>query len=375
MPWKEPGDKPRDNRSREPWGSGHGGHGGGPDLEAWLKNLQRRLGPFGSGPLGVVALIVLLLVLWFLIGGWTRIGAHETGALLRFGRLERVLQPGLHLRLPAPLTQVRKVDTGRTRTISDDVRLLTSDGQLAIVDYYVQYKVNDARKFLFGSRDAEETARNAATIAVRAEVGTHTLAQLMDRTDDKLGEAVRARLLAGLSRDDIGIDIADVGIQNVGVPSEVKPAFEDIGRAHEDARAAQATATAGVAHGKIEATARAAAIKADAAKYRANAVADAKADVARFAQVLVQYEAAPTVTRHRLWLDAMQHVLTRNHVVVNTGSGSVIVQFPTGNPAPSAGKPATAASSAPASASSAPTASGSAAPPVTSGPSVEDNGT
>lgn len=370
MPWKEPGDKPRDNRNRGPWGPGQGGpSGGGPDLEASLKKLQRKLGPFGRGPLGVLAVVVLLLVLWFVIGGWTRIDSNEVGLLLRFGRLEAVLQPGLHLRLPAPLDQVHKVDTARTRTISDDVRLLTSDGQLAIVDYYVQYKVADARKFLFAARDAEETARNAATIAMRAEVGSRTLRQLMDRSDDKLGDAVQARLRATLARADIGVEVTGVGVQKIGVPSDVKQAFDDIARAHEDAAAAQATAKADVARNKVETQARAAAMKAAATKYRETAVADAKAAVARFDQVLEQYRAAPAVTRHRLWLDAMQDVLTRNHVVLNTGSGNVIVQFPP--PAKPAAIPASSASSAPAGAASAPAAAGSSVPPVTSGPATE----
>lgn len=373
MPWKEPGDKPSEPRGREPWGQT--GRGGGPDLDTWLRNLRRRLGPFGRGPLGVLAVVVLLIVLWFLVGGWVSVGNQQVGVLLRFGRLQGVLQPGLHVRFPSPIDRVQIVDLGRTHTLSDDVRLLTSDGQLAIVDYYVQYRIKDARKFLFEARDAEESARNVATVAVRAVAGTHTLQELMDRSDEKLGGDIRERLQPALARLDVGIAVAGVGIQNVGVPSEVRQAFDGIARAREDAKSAQATAHADVARAKAETAAQAAAVQTDAASYRHQAVAEAQAESARFGQLLQAYQAAPQVVRHRLWLETMHEVLSKNHVVVNTGSGNVIVQFPqrqvqpspaASSAAPASGAPASAVSSAPA---------GSATVPVTAGPALQGVGT
>lgn len=383
MPWKEPGEKPQEPRGREPWGPRQGSSGnGGPDLEAWLRKARRSLGPFGHGPLGAFALVVLAIVLWFAIGGWTMIGNQQVGMLMRFGRLAGVLQPGLHFHIPLPVDRVQVVDLGRTRILSDDVRLLTGDGQLAMVDYYVQYKVADARKFLFSSRDAEETARNAATIAVRAVVGSHALDELMNRSDDKLDRAIRGRLQAALTRADLGVTIGAVGIQNVGVPSEVKPAFDAVAKAGEDGRAAEATARAEVSRGKVEAGAKAASLKADAESYRSKTIAEARAEVARFNQILTQYHAAPQVTRHRLWLQAMHDVLTHNRVVVNTGSGDVIVQFPPRHPTPAASTPTPAASSAPGGASAAPvpappapTPPRTTTPPVTSGPGLRGVGT
>ncbi|HJU25266.1 MAG TPA: hypothetical protein VJ722_01200, partial [Rhodanobacteraceae bacterium] len=150
-----------------------------------------------------------------------------------------------------------------------------------------------------------------------------------------------------------------------GVPSDVKQAFAAIGGARDNATTAQAAARAEVASSKLKAKEQAVSIKADAETGRREAVAEANTAVARFDQILPQYQAAPQVTRHRLWLDTMRDVLTKNHVVVNTGSGNVIVQFPVQHPAP-----ASSVGSAPASASAQPAASASAAEPITSGPGV-----
>ena len=377
MPWKEPGEKPREPRGQGPWGQGSGG----PDLEAWLRNFRRRLGPLGHGPTGWLALVVLAIVVWLLIGGWVSIGAQQVGVLQRFGKFERVLQPGLHLRFPSPIDQVTRVNVGQVRGVSDEARLLTSDGQLVLVDYTLHYKITHVRDFLFAARDAEEVVRDAATAAARAAGGAHKLQCLLDELGtpcpsghvcgDQLATAMLAQVQASLAgaQGSIGAEVTDVSIQHVSVPADVKPAFDAIAKAREDAKTAQVAARADVARDKIEAGDQAVSVKADAETYRRQVVADANAAAARFAKVLPEYQAAPQVTQQRLWLDAMHAVLTRNHVVVNTGSGNVIVQFPVQHPATPVGASSTALPSTAASVGPAPSAS--AALPVTSGPDVQ----
>ncbi|HET6906427.1 MAG TPA: SPFH domain-containing protein, partial [Rhodanobacteraceae bacterium] len=183
MPWKEPGDKPRE--PNDTWGSGDragdrdrsgdrqnnrlggGRPGGGPggnndfDLEAQLRRLRQRFGRFGGGPSGLIAIIIVAVIVWFAVGSWTLIDAREAGILLRLGQYEGTLQPGLHLHLPRPFATVLKVDVGRSRTVSDQIRMLTHDDQIALVDFFVQYKVTDPRKFLFAVRDPEDAMRQA----------------------------------------------------------------------------------------------------------------------------------------------------------------------------------------------------------------------
>lgn len=382
MPWKEPGEKPREPRGREPWGPSSGGQGGGPDLDAWLRKAQRLLGPFGRGPLGGLALLGLIVVLWCVIGGWTVIGPQQAGVVLRFGRVARVLQPGMHLHLPPPVERVQIVDMGQARSVGDAARLLTRDGQVVLLDYSVQYKVTHARAFLFVARNAEDAVRDSAASAARAVVGTRTLACLVaslelpcaTRDDsDRLASAMLAEIHASLAAEgkDIGIAVTRVAIQGVDVPSEAKPAFDAIAKAHDDAKAAQATAAADVVRGQAKVKEQVAAVQTAAAAYQRDTIAEANAAVARFGQLVDEYQAAPDVTRHQLWLGAMHDVLTKNRVVVNTGSGNVVVQFPAQH-AEAADTSAAASGSAPgASASAAPASAASAAPAVTSGPSVQ----
>ena len=342
MPWKEPGEKPRE--PNEPWGTGQrpgnrpNRPGDGFDLEAQLKRLRRSFGPFGSGPAGLLALIVLAVLVWFAVGSWTLIDARETGIVLCFGQYQRTLSPGLHAHLPRPFAQVIKVDTGRTRTVSDQIRMLTREGQVALVDFYVQYRVNDARKFLFAVRDPEDAMRQATLATVRAQIGTQELSQLMQSDNSKAMDRIRTDLQRTLDEYGSGIAVNDVGIQNVQAPQEVRDAYEDVGNARQDAQRAESEAQASAAKSRSDARARAARLRADADAYKTRTVALAQAEAARFNLVLGAYQAAPDVTRRQLWSQAMRDVLSASRVVIDT-TGRAVVQLPPQAAAPE-GKPA-----------------------------------
>ena len=347
MPWKEPGEKPRepndtwgsgdrqddrdrsgDRQSNRPSGRRPPGGGNDFDLEAQLRKLRQRFGRFGGGPSGLIVLIVVAIMVWFAVGSWTLINAREAGILLRLGQYQGILQPGLHFHLPRPFATVLKVDTGRSRTVSDQIRMLTGDGQIALVDFFVQYKVSDPRKFLFAVRDPEDAMRQATLAVLRAQIGTRTMQQLSAQTDDALTDRIKGELQHKLTGYDSGIEDTEVGIQNVSVPQEVKGAWDDIGNARQDAQRVEGDAHAAAA--KVESDAKAAAeqMRADASAYKTDRVAAARGEAARFGQILNAYHAAPDVTRRKLWLQTMQEVLAQNRTVINAGGGNVIIQMP-----------------------------------------------
>lgn len=374
MPWKEPGDKPREpndtwdtgdrpadrDRSGDRQNNRSGGRpgGGGPgggndfDLEAQLRRLRQRFGRFGGGPSGLLVIIVVAVIVWFAVGSWTLIDAREAGILLRMGQYQGTLQPGLHVHLPRPFASVLKVDVGRSRTVSDQIRILTSDSQIALVDFFVQYKVADPRKFVFTVRDPEDAMRQATLAVLRAQVGTQTMQQLNAQTGNALTDRIKADLQDKLDGYDSGITVTEVGIQDISVPQEVQGAWNDIGNARQDGQRMEADAHAAAAKAEADARTKAEQMHADADAYKTARIAAAKAEAMRFDQVLNAYRAAPDVTRRKLWLQTMQEVLSKNRTVINAGGGNVIIQMPT--PATSTQEPANTSVPAPAS-SSAPT--------------------
>jgi len=230
------------------------------------------------------------------------------------------------------------VDVGRSRTVSDQIRMLTRDGQIALVDFFVQYKVTDPRKFEFAVREPEDAMRQATLAVLRAQVGTQTMQQLSGLTDSTLTDRIKANLQQRLDGYGSGIEVTEVGIQNVSVPQEVEAAWDDIGNARQDTQRMESDARAAAAKAESDARAQAEQMRADADTYRTGRIAAAQGEAARFNQVLNAYRAAPDVTRRKLWLQTMQEVLARNRTVINAGGGNVIIQMPP--PATSVHEPA-----------------------------------
>jgi len=366
MAWNEPG-----NGQRDPWSKGRRPRppGGKHGLDALLKDLRRHLGRFGGGRGGLLTLVAALVVVWLLLGSYTVVGASQSGVVLRFGRYARTLGPGFHFKLPQPFESVSKVATASMRSMSDQMRTLTRDENIVSVNFNVQYRVADARKFLFSARDPEDSLREAAESVVRAAVGAHTMDELLASGDSAaaggaapaaagsaavpaapsspgpadlrgtLQRQVRDLLQRALDGYDCGLQVTDVGFQDIAPPQEVKDAFDDVNAAREDKQEAESKARAYASQVIPQARGDAARIAAEAAGDKAVRIARAQGDAEQFDLLLKQYKAAPDIMRRRLWLETMEQVLANEPKVIDGSDGHNVINLPS---ATSAAMPAAA---------------------------------
>lgn len=336
MAWNEPG-----GGKKDPWNSGGDQ---GPDVEAFLNklkaNLNRVFGGGGSGgskPRGGSSsgtpsfglLIAGLLGLWFVFDSWTLIDERQRGVVLRFGKYERLMTPGPNFKWPRPVESVVKVDATQVSNISDQVRMLTKDENIVLVDFNVQYQVSDPKLFLFGTRDPDETLKQAAESAVREVMGNSEMDMILSGQRAELAQRARERLQSALDQYGTGLTVSEFNLQNARPPQEVKDAFDDAIIAREDKQRIENEAEAYASKQVPEAKGDAARVKAESEGYKAAAIARAEGDAARFTLLVDEYKKAPAVTRKRLYLETMQGVLADNRkVVVSDRNGNNILYLP-----------------------------------------------
>jgi len=317
MSWNEPG-----KGGRDPWNrDNHSGGDKGPQWDDIFNKLRQHMGRFGHGGGGIVTVIVAIILAWLILSSYTVIGARETGVVLRFGAFDRSLPSGFHLKLPSPFEHVYKVKTTKVRSVSDSVQMLTNDENIVHVDFNVQWQVSDARKFLFSMRDPQQTIREAAEASVRSVVGANTMDAILSGQGAALVAKTRKRLQQVLDGYDAGLRITEISFQNVAPPDQVKEAFDDVNKAREDKQRIENEARAYASQVIPVARGNAARIAAEAAGYKAARVARAKGDVARFDLMLTQYQAAPDITRTRLWLETMENIMAKHPKVVDGSHG------------------------------------------------------
>ncbi len=330
MAWNRPGG----SGPHEPWQRP-------PTNRSPQQQLWRRLKPwftrFGKGPGGLAGIVLAFVLVLLVLGSQVVIGTGEVGVVLRLGRYDRLLGPGMHFKWPRPIETVVKTAAGRTHAVSDNALELTQDGALVNVEYTVQYEVDDLRKYLFSAEDADGTVAVAAQAAVRAVIGQASLDRLLADRGTTLADAAAQALQRRLDAYGVGIRVSEISLQSVSPPAEVKDAFDDVDKAREEKSSAEVEARAYA--GKVLPAARSEAAKtlAEAQAYKAERIARAQGETAQFNLLLAAYRAAPALTRRRLWLETMEEVLAGQHKVIAGGNGQVSVQLPsTPAPAPAA---------------------------------------
>ena len=117
-----------------------------------------------------------------------------------------------------------------------------------------------------------------------------------------------------------GIQVQQVQLQKVDPPAQVIDAFRDVQAARSDLERLQNEAQTYANRVVPEARGRAAKIVQDAEAYREQTVADANGQTSRFLQIYDQYKKAPDVTRERMYLETMEHILGgTDKTIIDTG--------------------------------------------------------
>ena len=280
-----------------------------------------------------VRLIATVVVIALLIGlAWTSyytVQAESEGVVLRFGRFLKTVEPGLHFKLPFGVDQVTVLPTRRqlklefgfftpgytnidqpAREGADEKSMVTGDLNAALVEWVVQYRIDDPKQYLFDVRNPGQTLRDLSEAAMREVIGDRTVDEVITIGRQDIEVAALAQMQELAKRYMLGIRVDQVQLKNVNPPAEVQASFNEVNKAQQDRENA-----INIANGDYNQAVPRARGEADQAirgaeGYRFKRVNEAEGDVASFNAMLGQYVKAPEITRTRLYLETMGDVLS-----------------------------------------------------------------
>ncbi len=340
MGWNGP------DKGKDSWG----GKGQPPDLDEALKRLQAKLkkmfmrvsanqgssepvsradeGPDGAAGGGILAGIVLfaVFVLWG-ISGIFIIDPAEQAAILRFGKYIETVGPGPHW-IPRVISSTIVKNVDRVSDYSYSAQMLTKDENLVSVAVAVQYRIGDLQEYLFNVSDPEESLQQATSSALRQVVGTTTLDQIITEGRDAWGLSVQDSLVKTLARYKTGIIIVNVSTQTARAPENVQDAFDDAIKAQEDEKRFKEQARAYAARVVPIAEGNARRIFEETKAYAEQVVLRAKGETAEFLELLPEYVRSPFVTGERMYLDAMQQILSASSKIIVDGKAGNLLYLP-----------------------------------------------
>ncbi len=308
---------------------------------------------YNSGPLPVrmlAGIVGVALLMWLFTGLYT-VQPDEEGVVLRFGRYTRTTTSGLNYKLPDPIETVTKVSVTRinreeigfrsrsssanrlhdnTDTASQNVpkesQMLTGDENIIDIDFDVQWKINDAQKFLFNVRDlpGENTVKTAAESAMREAIGHSKITDALAEERYQIEQKAKGLLQEILDSYNMGVDVVRLQMLRVEPPPEVLDAYRDVQSARADREREINRAQAYRNDVVPRAGGEAAEILQEAEGYKNQIVAQANGEAARFISVYDQYKNGKDAVRKRMYLETMEQVMRNmNKMIIDNKSGTM----------------------------------------------------
>ena len=328
-----------DNQDKDPWG----GKNDAPDFDDLLKKFSSVLGTkkatssngsgsggggnkLSSGRIFLYAFFAFLIV--YASQCIYQLDASERAVILRLGKFHEEQSEGLNFRL-AGIDDRYIENVSLTRRYTQTNSMLTKDENIVDVTVSAQYRIANLKDFVLNVKDPEGSLRNAIESALRHVVGDNTLDQTLTVGRENIAFDVQTRLQTYLDSYQTGLLVQQVNIEKTDPPSAVKDAFDDVVAAREDKERLQNEAERYALSIVPEARGQAQARIRQAEGYKLEVVANAEGEVARFTNLLEEYSKAPEVTRDRLYLDALQSVLSNStKVMVDVEGGNNLLYLP-----------------------------------------------
>lgn len=333
MAWNEPG-----GGDKDPWGSR--GDQGPPDLDEAFKKLQAQLaGIFGGGrggsgtglgfSAGMFGLILLAVAVIYGFLGVYQLDAQERGVVFRFGKVqEDVKLAGLHW-YPPVIDVVEKVNVTRVNSVNHQALMLTEDENIVDVSLTVQWRVGDPVAYLVNVKNPQISLDHATESALRHVVGGSFMDEVITDGRAAIAQEVQERLQTYLDSYGTGILISKVNIDESAPPNQVRDAFNDVQKAKEDEQRAINDANAYAESIIPEARGEAQVQIEQASAYREQVIARAEGEGQRFEKLLAEYQLAKGVTRDRLYIDAMESVLSNSSkILIDLEGGNNLLYLP-----------------------------------------------
>ena len=299
-------------------------------------NKPKNIGKVIGGFFGSITFLFVAAILIF--GSTYQIKEQEQAVLITFGQAKAVTEPGLHFKVPF-IQHVRKVNTtiqgfaigySEDSHISDEESMMiTSDYNFVNVDFFVEYRYSDPVKALYASEDPSGILKNICKSSIRTVVGSYPVDDVLTTGKNEIQAAIKTMIVERLEQQDIGVQLVNITIQDSEPPTaEVMEAFKNVETAKQGADTARNNANKYRNEQLPTAQAQADKILKDAEAKKTERINEATAQVARFNAMYEEYIKNPTITRQRMFFEAMEEILPDLKVIIESPSGDVEMIYP-----------------------------------------------
>jgi len=289
-----------------------------------------------GGIVGIILLAIVFAVLFF--DSTYQVREQEQAVLVTLGKAQPITDSGLHFKIPF-IQKVRKVNTtiqgfsigynSDNESVTDESLMITSDFNFVNVDFFVEYRYSDPVKALYASKNPVEILRNISQSSIRTVIGSYPVDDVLTTGKNEIQATIKEMIIERLDEQDIGIQLVNITIQDSEPPTnEVMEAFKAVETAKQGKETALNNANKYRNEQLPQAQAKADGIIKDAEAEKTRRINEATAQVARFNAMYQEYIKNPSVTKQRMFYEAMEDILPDLKVIIEGSSGNMQTFYP-----------------------------------------------
>ena len=325
MAWNEPGNK-------DPWGRNKNNSNLDGVFKDFKKIFDDLLGSSGSAtppsPKKSAGFLAAIIFTVYFLSGIYIVNDGERGVVLQFGSFKEITMPGPHW-IPRFVQSVEIVDVSNIRSVQQKAVMLTEDENIVSISFAIQYDIKDASDYIFNLREPEVTVSQSGESAIREVMGQNSMDFIITEGRTKVAEDTKQLLQVVLDTYGAGVNILSLNILEAQPPEQVQDAFSDAIKAREDEQRYINEAEAyrneiiPLARGKAKQMLE------QAIAYKVKLINAAEGEASRFTQLFNEYKKAPSVTKERLYLEAVESVLSNSSkVMIDMDGGNNMMYLP-----------------------------------------------
>jgi regulator of protease activity HflC (stomatin/prohibitin superfamily) len=190
--------------------------------------------------LTALLILVLIVIVVLVFGSAFVVKQWERTAVLRFGQIIRIAEPGLNFRIPF-IESTYPVDMRMQSIRLDKQFTITSDNISVGIDAVVFMKVEDPQKTIVAIEDYKDGVMKYTQTSMRDVIGKYKLNELLENREE-VASALEKKV-DELSKG-WGVDITKAELQDIALPEDMKRAFAVQAEAEREAQAVQIKADA-----------------------------------------------------------------------------------------------------------------------------------
>jgi len=325
MAWNEPGNK-------DPWGRNKNNSNLDGVFKDFKKIFDDLMGSSGSAtppsPKKSAGFLAAIIFVVYFLSGIYIVNDGERGVVLQFGSFKEITMPGPHW-IPRFVQSVEIVDVSNIRSVQQKAVMLTEDENIVSISFAIQYDIKDASDYIFNLREPEVTVSQSGESAIREVMGQNSMDFIITEGRTKVAEDTKQLLQVVLDTYGAGVNILSLNILEAQPPEQVQDAFSDAIKAREDEQRYINEAEAyrneiiPLARGKAKQMLE------QAIAYKVKLINAAEGEASRFTQLFNEYKKAPSVTKERLYLEAVESVLSNSSkVMIDIEGGNNMMYLP-----------------------------------------------